>query len=337
MTCGFDRCPNRAKHRGDETSQESQQREFGVKILSDFWTRRLAVAFAIALACSLLAAPFAAAKQQRCHVENLATGRVFSSLRAAVEAASAGASLRVKGTCVGSTLIDKDVAITGFANKAFGRPTLDGAGSQRVLTITAAAQVTLRGLVITNGSSERGGGIATIVDHAFGQSVVTIIDSEISSNTADEGGGIHNGQGVLSLENSIVRNNAAAIGGGIHNSQDNGTLSLRGTSSVTGNVASDIAGGIFSGAHGTISLHDSSSIHHNIAANNGGGMYLDDSEVELHDTSSIHHNTAGGIGGGVIKAAPFAVFSLGGTSSVSDNTPNDYCEISLMSGSYLCT
>ena len=308
-----------------------------MKYLSGPRAGRLAVAVALVLAFSLLAAPVAAGKQQKCLVENLATGSVFSSLRAAVVAASGGASLRVKGTCVGSTLIDKDVAITGFANKGFGRPTLDGAGSHRVLTITAAATVTLRGLLITNGSSELGGGIATIVDHAYGQSVVTIIDSEISGNTADEGGGIHNGQGVLTLVNSTVRNNAAAVGGGIHNSKDNGSLDLRGSSSVSGNDASDIAGGIFSGAHGRITLHDSSSIHHNAAANDGGGMYLDDSEVELRDTSSIHHNTAGGIGGGVLKAAPFAAFALSGTSSVTDNSPNDYCEFNLVSGSYVCS
>jgi hypothetical protein len=287
--------------------------------------RSLAVAVTFVIAGALLAAPVAAAKPAKCLVENVGTRGVSATLQAAVDAASAGASIRVKGTCVGSTLITKDLEITGFANKGFGRPTLDGAGAGRVLTITGAAKVTLRGLFITNGSADHGGGIATIVDLNYGQSMVTVIDSVISGNTASEGGGIDNGQGVLTLVNSAVRDNAAALGGGIHNSSDNGVLVLKGNSSVSGNSASGDAGGIYSGTHGSIWLYDSSSIHHNTAAGNGGGMFLADSQVELHDTSSIHHNTAGGSGGGVFISAMFAVFALLDASSVSDNSPNNVC------------
>jgi len=286
----------------------------------------LAIVVALVLACAMLAAPVAAAKPAKCHVVNVGTGRVAATLQAAVDAAPAGASLRVKGTCVGSTLIAKDVAITGFANKAFGRPTLDGADAGRVLTVTGAATVTLRGLFITNGSADHGGGIATIVDFRYGRSVVTVIESVISGNTASEGGGIDNGQGVLTLVNSSVRDNAAALGGGIHNSRDNGWLYLEGTSSVSGNSASGDAGGIYSGTHGSIWLYDTSSIHHNTAGGDGGGMFLSDSQVELHDASSIHHNTAGGSGGGIFNAPLFKVYRLFDTSSVSNNSPDDFCE-----------
>jgi hypothetical protein len=292
----------------------------------------LAIAIALVLASVLLAAPVAAAKPAKCHVENVGTGRVSTTLQAAVDAASAGASLRVKGTCVGSTVITKDLAITGFVNKGFGRPTLDGVHAGRVLTITAAATVTLRALFITNGSADYGGGIATIVDRAYGQSVVTVIDSVISGNTASEGGGIDNGQGVLTLVNSAVRDNAAALGGGIHNSRDNGWLYLEGTSSVSGNYASGGAGGIYSDLHSSIWLYDSSSIHDNTAGGDGGGMLVGDSQVELHDTSSIHHNTARGDGGGVFILAMMAAFTLYDASSVSDNSPNDVCRMTFVSG-----
>jgi hypothetical protein len=299
------------------------RRRRGVTYLSITVRHSLAIAMALVLAGELLAAPVAAAKLARCRVENAGTGRASATLQAAVDAASAGASLRVKGTCVGSTLITKDLTITGFANKGLGRPTLDGAHAGRVLTITAAAVVTLRGLFITNGSADYGGGIATIVDLRYPQSVVTVIDSVISGNTASEGGGIDNGQGVLTLVNSAVRDNAAVLGGGIHNSRDNGWLYLEGTSSVSGNYASGDAGGIYSDFHSSIWLYDTSSIHHNTADGDGGGMLVSDSQVELHDTSSIHHNTAGGDGGGVFILADLAAFTLYEASSVSDNSPDD--------------
>jgi hypothetical protein len=294
-----------------------------VTYLSVTVRRSLAVAVTLVLAGALLAAPVAAAKPAKCQVQDVGTGRVSATLQAAVDAASAGASLRVKGTCIGSTVITKDLAIIGFANKAFGRPTLDGAGADRVLSITGAATVTLRGLFITNGSADNGGGIATIVDLHYGLSVVTVIDSVITGNSAIEGGGIDNGWGTVTLVNSAVRDNAAARGGGIYNSRNDGRLFLEGSSSVSGNSATGDAGGIYSDDHSLIELHDTSSIHHNISGGNGGGMFLQDCQVGLHDTSSIHHNTAGGSGGGVFISAELAAFTLYDASSVSDNSPDD--------------
>ena len=76
--------------------------------------RSFAIAVSVVLASALLAAPVAAAKPAKCLRRGHGTGRVSKTLQTAVDAASAGASLEVTGTCVGSTLITKDIAITRF-------------------------------------------------------------------------------------------------------------------------------------------------------------------------------------------------------------------------------
>ena len=189
-------------------------------------------------------------------------------------------------------------------------------------------RVTLDGLIVTNGNATFGGGIATGFDlDNPGLNVVTVIDSVIRDNSAtDYGGGVANDHGNVTLIDTAVRENSAVIGGGIHNSRDQGDLSLNGTSSVSGNLASGNGGGIYADTHGNVELHDESSVHHNSAGGNGGGIYVGDSVVRLNDRSSVHSNTAGGNGGGVFIAAMFAVFELLDDSSVSGNSPNNVCQ-----------
>jgi hypothetical protein len=77
---------------------------------------------------------------------------------------------------------------------------------------------------------------------------VTLTDTSVSGNTADEaGGGIANGDypgsgaegGTLTLNHTVVTNNTAGYGGGIYNGYF-GTLTLSDDSSVTGNTPDDI-------------------------------------------------------------------------------------------------
>jgi predicted outer membrane repeat protein len=291
--------------------------------------RMAAIVVLVVLAASAMAGSAAAAPRARCLVTDLGADRTYGSLQAAVDAAAPGARIRVKGTCVGGTSIGKDLTIIGFANPAFGRPTLDGAGAGRVVGISGSAVVTLRNLLITGGNADVGGGIATIVPVPlpFARPTVTIIDSVISGNSAAEGGGIDNGLGSLTLINSAVRNNTATNGGGIHNSRDFGTLSILGTSEVSQNAATGRGGGIYSATNGSITVSGSSSVHHNTAGGDGGGMYAEDSIVVLNAQASIHHNSAGGSGGGVFVASVMAALLLNGGSSISGNTPNDVCRV----------
>jgi len=295
--------------------------------ISDVVRRGFALIAAMLLAGAVMAMP-AMAGRPNCLVANLETGNSHQTLQAAVDAASPGDSLQVKGTCAGNTTITKDLNISGKSNPAFGPATLDGLEAGRVVTIRGSVAVTISELRIAHGAADFGAGVATEVDFSRpGTNVVTIVESVISGNTASTyGGGIANDHGIVTLVDSSVRGNTAVTGAGIHNSRDDGTLTLRGKSSVSGNHATGDAGGIYSDTHGNVTLMDRSSVHHNTAGENGGGIVVGDSVVVLNDQSSVRQNTAGGDGGGVYIVAMFGVFEMNDSSSVSGNSPNNVCQ-----------
>ena len=178
---------------------------------------------------------------------------------------------------------------------------------------------------MTNGHAAYGGGIATVIDFNHPLNVVTVIDSVIRDNSAtDRGGGVANDAGRVTLIDTAVRDNSAGTGGGIHNSRDDGRLSLEGTSSVSGNLASGDGGGIYNDVHGSLDLRDETSVHHNSAGGRGGGIYVGDSQVRVNDQSSVNSNTAADNGGGVF-VEQMASFALLDASSVSGNLPNNVC------------
>jgi peptidoglycan-N-acetylglucosamine deacetylase len=173
-----------------------------------------------------------------CRVHNEATGVTEPSLKRAVRAASTGDHLTIRGTCVGSARIGRDLTITGVRTETSGPPTLDAIGRGPVLAVRPGRSVTLRNLSVQGG--ERG---------------------------------IHN-QGDLTLDDVIVRGNTAAVGAGVYNAAGS-TLTLNGTTSIRDNTATTLGGGVINA--GLLVLNDSSSITRNTAASVGGGIYLFDS------------------------------------------------------------
>lgn len=137
------------------------------------WRARvLPIVAALALAAGMLVivAPAAVGAPPSCAVSNARTHKSYSSLQSAVGAAKAGDTLEVKGTCFGSTLVDRSVTLKGVTNRPFpGTPTLDGGGAGTVLHITNGT-TTIDGLTITHRSASAesvegnpccvGGGIA---------------------------------------------------------------------------------------------------------------------------------------------------------------------------------
>jgi hypothetical protein len=225
-----------------------------------------------------LATPLAAGRPT-CLVTNTAGGGGFRTLQAAVDAASAGDTLKVKGTCVGTTTISKNLSVSGQTNPAFGAPTLDGGGSGPVVTVRAT--VAINNLTIRNG------------------------DTVAAPFPGDQGGGIFN-DGTLTLTGVTVTANSAWEGGGIFNWL-NGTVTLIDTA-VTGNhadggeaggVLGKGGGGIFNWANGTVTLIDSTVSGNTSAGGSGGGIYEDlEASVTLRGTSSITGNSAD-VGGGI--------------------------------------
>ncbi len=162
--------------------------------------------------------------------------------------------------------------------------TLSGGGSTRIFNIQNGADVTIRNLTIANGySHDDGGGI-----YAERLSTLTIENSTITGNTADNGGGLAtNGWGanddgvVVTISHSTFTNNtatAAAIPGG---GNGGGGLYLSGGSAAT------ITDSLFSG-------NDSQ---------NGGAIHLLHSNLHTVNVTfdgNTAVNTAGGGGGGAI-------------------------------------
>ena len=155
-------------------------------------------------------------------------------------------------------------------------------------------------LTLSDGDAGFGTGGAILVD--FGADL-TILDSRISSNSADRfGGGIYN-DGTLSVINSTLSGNSAANGGGISNY---GTLSIL-NSTLSGNPA-NYGGGIYN--DGTLSVINST-LSGNSAQDDGGGIYNYGTLSVLNSTLS--GNSAQGDGGGIFNDS-------GGTLSVLNST-----------------
>ena len=131
------------------------------------WPRLLAAIVAVLIAVMQAAVAPTLAASAACRVTNLDTAMVEDALQAAVDAASAGQHLTVEGTCHGTTVIDKDLVITGIETGSSGRPTLDGDGEGTVVRVLRLLTVTIEDLTIEHGAASAsrygriGGGIRT--------------------------------------------------------------------------------------------------------------------------------------------------------------------------------
>jgi hypothetical protein len=323
-----------------------------------FRVRSVTIVTALAVAASMLviSVPTAAGAPPSCAVSNVRTDTDYSSLQAAVDAAKTRDTLEVKGRCVGSTTVAKDITIKRGAGPGF--PTLDGGGAGTVVHITRGT-TTIEGLKITNGVADVvsvegngccvGGGIAVSGDRAGAR----LVDSLVTGNSATVfGGGIDVDAGTLTLVNSTVSENTAWSAGGIDS--DFGTVTLIG-STVSGNTAAggtscqdvgSCAGGIWNFG-GTLTLIDST-VSENTATRRGGGIVNQTPEggpaavLTLSGTASITDNHAFGdpdppaLGGGIwIRGGATVAATADWTGSISGNTP-DQCFPTVTIGSTTC-
>jgi hypothetical protein len=287
----------------------------------------LPLAVAGLAAQALTSAPAAVAGTSHCLVINGATDTSYKTVQAAVNAAAAGATLWVRGTCTGTTEIGTDLTFTGQQPAGFTAPTLNGGGQGSTLTVDSGAAVTINTLTITGGSGtlfrfgREGGGI-------FDAGTVTLNNSSISGNTVTGAGGgivMAAADGTVTLNNSSISGNtvtaAGGSGGGI---ASNGTVTLNGSSSITGNTAPQ-GGAIDNVVGGTVTLNGSSSISGNTARFTGGGINnLVGSTVTLNDSSSITGNTANGgpgSGGGIFNSRSTVTGAT--ATNITGNTPDN--------------
>jgi hypothetical protein len=260
--------------------------------------RTFAPAVVSILLGGVLVAPVAnAAGRPPCLVSNEQTGLGSTSLQNALDAAASGDTLIVKGTCVGSSTIDKSLTLKGVSNKPFGQATLNGGGAGRVLFVDffdperRGFNLTIENLMITHGFGEDGNGGGGLLVQG---GTVFIRNSIVTGNSAGRlgGGGIQVDGGAMTLTGTTVSNNAAGdVGGGI---LGGGTLTIE-ASSVTGNTVAGIGGGLF--FSGGILTVTNSTVSRNLA-NGGAGIFNYAGTVTLA-SSTVIGNRATFSGGGI--------------------------------------
>ena len=169
---------------------------------------------------------------------------------------------------------------------------------------------TIEGFTITHTVGLSGSGIFNDLG-----SNLTIDNCTISNN---DGGGIDN-DGTLTITGASTvsgNTNAGFSGGGIHNW---GTLTITGASTVSGNTAAYDGGGIDN--DGTLTITGASTVSGNTAAY-GGGIYNYDDTLTITGASTVSGNSAGIDGGGIYNND--GTLTITGASTVSGNTASSY-------------
>ncbi len=155
---------------------------------------------------------------------------------------------------------------------------------------SSVLNVTLDGLILTNGRSTGDGGAI------LNQENLTITNSNISGNSANRGGGIRSFSSLssINIQNSTIENNQASRGGGVSSSNAN-TVNIS-NSKISGNSSSYNAGGIFNYQVGSVNIVDST-ISSN-TSNYGGGILNTRSTTVIKNTTISGNSAVGYAGGG---------------------------------------
>lgn len=234
------------------------------------------------------------------------------SLRDALATAVSGDTIAIPSgdyvLTLGQLLVDKNLTLDG-ANPA---PVIDGNAASRVVEISGIVSLTLKNVVLTNGSDLDGGGVAIL-----GGGQLTLIDSEIRENVASgNGGGIYLGnQGTIHLvSGSISQNSATVSGGGVYNMngllwQTGGTIELN--TAPTG-------GGVLVNLEDAAYVLDDGWVQHNSATSvefGGGAVYVAAGTVTVNG-GQMYQNS--GARGGGIQSANGQVVLNGGV--IKENT-----------------
>lgn len=197
--------------------------------------------------------------------------------------------------------INRSVAITGAGA---GASIINSGGMDRVFDITGAYTVSISGVTITGGNTAAigaGGGIQNL-------GTLTVTNSIITGNGADDGGGISNG-GTLTVTNSTITGNTATNWGGGIVSWSPLTVT---NSTISSNTAL-LGGGILSGSALTVT---NSTITGNTATTIGGGIYNGGGALTVTNSTIVRNTAPAGQGGGYNRVAGTGAFT---NSIVADN------------------
>ena len=185
----------------------------------------------------------------------------------------------------------------------------------RIFTVTGdTTEVTISGMTISNGNTlelhdPRGGGISN-VDNG----TLTITDSIVSGNTAEDDGAIRN-LGTLEVSNSTLSGNTSnGTAGGIYN--DNGATATVSDSTFSGNSAPS-GGGIFNSG-GTLEVTNSTFSDNRSTVDYGGAFANGSFSTAKVSDSTFSGNSAATEGGAIRNDGTLDVTN----STFSENSAN---------------
>ncbi|MFZ1396424.1 MAG: carbohydrate binding domain-containing protein [Candidatus Promineifilaceae bacterium] len=231
------------------------------------------------------------------------------SLRDAIERIAPDGTITFDPTLAGGTIALTSGQLTvarSLTIDGSGAPglTVSGNNASRVFQMAAGAVVNLNNLTVADGvGAPQGGGILN-----YGvlnlESVVVMDNTESSTGAPDfqfGGGGIYNGDGAtLNMNNSAVMNNRTLgqPGGGIYGFF-NSNITLT-NSTVSGNVAGDVAGGLRT--LGNVTVVNSTLSGNVSTAWHGGAMFSTDGTVTILNSTIVGNTAPGGTAGGLMIA-----------------------------------
>ncbi len=207
-----------------------------------------------------------------------------------------------------------------------GQVTLSGLNDHQLFLVSPGVSLTLRNIVLENGSSSGNGGAIYNGDNGGDGGTLTLENSTIRDSQAAFSGGAIVSTGPLTITNSLLAGNRALNGGALYprfalaqttiiNSvlRDNhatGTTNGWGGAILAWDGApvtiegSDLSsndarlgGGIYNFLNSSVILNGST-LRDNTALGGGGGVYNDNGTVSLSN-ATLSRNIVGGNGGGV--------------------------------------
>lgn len=288
------------------------------RILKQFSTAAMAMAFAVILAC---ASPSAYAA----HTGHDGWQAISSGSRKTLDGGSY--YLREDLSC--------DIIIKGQVELCLNGHTLTGSGSSSVITLAEGSSLSIhdcgKGGSITGGKATEGGGI-----YVGANASLELEGGSICGNEATRGGGIYAADSAqLSLTGGAISDNTAKSGGGVY---------LKCGASITGgtikdNTASYSGGGIYSeAAGGNVLSISSGSIDGNSSLGHGGGIFIKNSQLDMTGGTISHNQTVDTYAsGGGVYVGEYASFHMAPGAEITGNTSaNDGGGICVSGGSQAC-
>ncbi|MFD7320187.1 hypothetical protein ACFV9D_03710 [Streptomyces sp. NPDC059875] len=284
------------------------------------WRRRTVTAAVSAVVSAVTVGVVGASPATAGQTVTVDCGGNPAALRTAVAGAASGDTLRVRGTCTGPFVIDRNLTLTGLGNAV-----LDGNFAGSTVVVNGTAQVRLDSLTVINGTGTVvngqvfGGGIL----NNGGGSTVTVANSTVRNNAAQFGGGIAHlavGGGSVRVERSTVRDNTAGASGGAVFIGRESTLTV--SSSVLRDNNAAFGGAILTDANGRVTL-SSTTVRDNSATQSGGGISTLSGSTLTLIRSRVEGNSAGGgpgSGGGIVNAGGTVTLTR---SDVVNNRPDN--------------